>query len=102
MYMCVCFFKQSTADEMRISDWSSDVCSSDLNHSAEGAGGGAESRIRATRHQGARKRAEEFSRAGRPAVQPGGRKERGAIEGPAPAGRAIGRASCRARVRQYV
>src|SRR3546814_9920067 len=29
--MCWCFFfKQWTADEMRISDWSSDVCSSDL------------------------------------------------------------------------
>src|SRR3546814_8256035 len=29
--MCVMFFfKQKTADEMRISDWSSDVCSSDL------------------------------------------------------------------------
>src|SRR3546814_8332652 len=27
--MCV-FFKQKTAYEMRISDWSSDVCSSDL------------------------------------------------------------------------
>src|SRR3546814_8123218 len=26
----VCFFKQKTASEMRISDWSSDVCSSDL------------------------------------------------------------------------
>src|SRR3546814_5605261 len=25
-----CFFKQKTADGMRISDWSSDVCSSDL------------------------------------------------------------------------
>src|SRR3546814_2095272 len=31
----VFFFKQKTAYEMRISDWSSDVCSSDL------AGGGA-------------------------------------------------------------
>src|SRR3546814_4942787 len=34
--MCVClffFFKQKTAYEMRISDWSSDVCSSDLNPS---------------------------------------------------------------------
>src|SRR3546814_5604237 len=33
MYFCVCcffFFKQKTAYEMRISDWSSDVCSSDL------------------------------------------------------------------------
>src|SRR3546814_10407427 len=28
--MCVVFFKQKTAYEMRISDWSSDVCSSDL------------------------------------------------------------------------
>src|SRR3546814_5874336 len=33
MYLCF-FFKQKTAYEMRISDWSSDVCSSDL-----GAGG---------------------------------------------------------------
>src|SRR3546814_8454978 len=32
-FFCVClffFFKQKTAYEMRISDWSSDVCSSDL------------------------------------------------------------------------
>src|SRR3546814_9894681 len=29
------FFKQKTAYEMRISDWSSDVCSSDLNAFAE-------------------------------------------------------------------
>src|SRR3546814_15891901 len=28
--MIVCFFKEWTADEMRIRDWSSDVCSSDL------------------------------------------------------------------------
>src|SRR3546814_7355541 len=26
----MCFFKQKTSYEMRISDWSSDVCSSDL------------------------------------------------------------------------
>src|SRR3546814_20912997 len=30
------FFKQKTAYEMRISDWSSDVCSSDLNAAACG------------------------------------------------------------------
>src|SRR3546814_14670327 len=30
MSVCVFFFKQKTAYEMRISDWSSDVCSSDL------------------------------------------------------------------------
>src|SRR3546814_4289847 len=29
-YLFVFFFKQKTAYEMRISDWSSDVCSSDL------------------------------------------------------------------------
>src|SRR3546814_10182850 len=30
MYYLIFFFKQKTAYEMRISDWSSDVCSSDL------------------------------------------------------------------------
>src|SRR3546814_1085331 len=32
--LCFFFFKQKTAYEMRISDWSSDVCSSDLLASA--------------------------------------------------------------------
>src|SRR3546814_2938294 len=37
LYLCFAvlvfvFFKQKTAYEMRISDWSSDVCSSDLGH----------------------------------------------------------------------
>src|SRR3546814_152413 len=32
------FFKQKTAYEMRISDWSSDVCSSDLNAFASAGG----------------------------------------------------------------
>src|SRR3546814_17623995 len=32
------FFKQKTAYEMRISDWSSDVCSSDLKRKARQAG----------------------------------------------------------------
>src|SRR3546814_19740830 len=40
MYRCVFmfffFFKQKTAYEMRISDWSSDVCSSDLGWAAGG------------------------------------------------------------------
>src|SRR3546814_7749271 len=34
MIVSVFFFKQKTAYEMRISDWSSDVCSSDLPHSS--------------------------------------------------------------------
>src|SRR3546814_10197660 len=33
------FCKQKTAYEMRISDWSSDVCSSDLRHVGETVGG---------------------------------------------------------------
>src|SRR3546814_6405286 len=32
LYVCIFFFKQKTAYEMRISDWSSDVCSSDLGN----------------------------------------------------------------------
>src|SRR3546814_7828980 len=40
LFLCYFFFfKQKTAYEMRISDWSSDVCSSDL-----GAGGGCRCR----------------------------------------------------------
>src|SRR3546814_5774995 len=34
MFMIFFFFKQKTAYEMRISDWSSDVCSSDLGFGA--------------------------------------------------------------------
>src|SRR3546814_19345212 len=30
MVVCVCWLKQKTSYEMRISDWSSDVCSADL------------------------------------------------------------------------
>src|SRR3546814_1524018 len=33
--LLVFFFKQKTAYEMRISDWSSDVCSSDLGWAAQ-------------------------------------------------------------------
>src|SRR3546814_9980180 len=34
--VCLLFFKQKTAYEMRISDWSSDVCSSDLDPASPG------------------------------------------------------------------
>src|SRR3546814_4376765 len=34
VFVCFFFFKQKTAYEMRISDWSSDVCSSDLEVAA--------------------------------------------------------------------
>src|SRR3546814_2822014 len=39
LFMFFFFFKQKTAYEMRISDWSSDVCSSDLRAAALAAGG---------------------------------------------------------------
>src|SRR3546814_14662018 len=42
MYVLFFFFKQKTAYEMRISDWSSDVCSSDL-------GAGLQLRVHAAR-----------------------------------------------------
>src|SRR3546814_1337533 len=38
--LIICFFKQKTAYEMRISDWSSDVCSSDLQFFSEYQRGG--------------------------------------------------------------
>src|SRR3546814_10369596 len=37
LYCVFFFFKQKTAYEMRISDWSSDVCSSDLLAASDGA-----------------------------------------------------------------
>src|SRR3546814_3879136 len=37
LFLFFFFFKQKTAYEMRISDWSSDVCSSDLDLTAWGS-----------------------------------------------------------------
>src|SRR3546814_19756578 len=47
---CFFFFKQKTAYEMRISDWSSDVCSSDLQFGVRHDGGpGTDQDLCATR-----------------------------------------------------
>src|SRR3546814_18558985 len=46
------FFKQKTAYEMRISDWSSDVCSSDLRGSREADGGNRQADARPVRQEG--------------------------------------------------
>src|SRR3546814_8981120 len=88
------FFKQKTADEMRISDWSSDVCSSDLQ-----LVGGARPITLGLRApdigvvelslQPARRRCGAPPRRLHPFVQPAAAAE-------------IGRASCRERVCQYV
>src|SRR3546814_6646578 len=42
VYVLFFFFKQKTAYEMRISDWSSDVCSSDLREHNPGDADGDE------------------------------------------------------------
>src|SRR3546814_11579839 len=94
-----CFVKQKTAYEMRISDWSSDVCSSDLSrslalaqsphlvrrHSTSSASPAHSWRIRYS-----------TSRAYRP---PPKFSPRSAMALASPK---IGRASCRERVCQYV
>src|SRR3546814_4964781 len=98
--LSVFLFKQKTAYEMRISDWSSDVCSSDLT--AEYAHDG-ERRVarRYPPDPGAAFRAIRQSpdacRAarGRARLQP---RSRRAADAPSQ----IGRASCRERVCQYV
>src|SRR3546814_3604242 len=91
------FFKQKTAYEMRISDWSSDVCSSDLADGfAAQRGNVALACLECLRSLGieARVRVADLGlHRGRVALH---RSE--AIEHRPP----IGRASCRERVCQYV
>src|SRR3546814_7309532 len=86
-----CFFKQKTAYEMRISDWSSDVCSSDLGAVLWPIGHGQDDPIGGPLAGADRRRRARLERQRR--VQPGGRLLR---QGE------IGRASCRERVCQYV
>src|SRR3546814_4224950 len=75
---CVCFdFKQKTTYDMRISDWSSDVCSSDLDEGCDPERGCAADPS-AECPQGLSHRRPRIRR------------------------RQIGRASCRERVCQYV
>src|SRR3546814_8601293 len=89
-FVLVFFFKQKTAYEVRISDWSSDVCSSDLNGCGGiNAGLGQASRLQEIPHR--------ERRTGGDQAQPCERPEQDArqrIE--------LGRASCRERVCQYV
>src|SRR3546814_3344171 len=53
------FFKQKTAYEMRISDWSSDVCSSDLEEIGEGPDRAVHQRIGRDAHDRQRHREDE-------------------------------------------
>src|SRR3546814_2333296 len=85
--LCFFFFKQKTAYEMRISDWSSDVCSSDLSIKES-----MEKQMRADREKRAAILTAEGQRQARILTAEGDRQA--AIQ--------IGRASCRERVCQYV
>src|SRR3546814_1354247 len=97
----VFFFKQKTAYEMRISDWSSDVCSSDLaQRRAPDVGQREPDRYH---------HLSELSRCGGGAARLGLRviRQAGVAAGRAQRadvrlGDQIGRASCRERVCQYV
>src|SRR3546814_3454899 len=99
------FFKQKTAYEMRISDWSSDVCASDLR-----------ARVRPRPRNERDRRSDRRDRAppstGETLLAPPGARHGPALLVPAPRLVAahhradvlaeIGRASCRERVGQYV
>src|SRR3546814_3241836 len=80
------FFKQKTAYEMRISDWSSDVCSSDLRGECEEGEGNR-------RPLSGRPGAIGVAAAARSGAASGRCRDQDAK---------IGRASCRERVCQYV
>src|SRR3546814_5653476 len=101
MFVCrqnVCFFflfKQKTAYEMRISDWSSDVCSSDLDlfHGngqvrKPGLGDRTAGADELFAHHELGRRVDRLDRLQKIALQMEDRE--------------IGRASCRERVCQYV
>src|SRR3546814_7088745 len=105
--MAVCFFKQKTAYELRISDWSSDVCSFRsrivdrclVDHGQAGVDGGAMLGIDRTVDGDGEHDAPTL-------LQPNERISPGRIIGrearPGDRDQEIGRASCRERVCQYV
>src|SRR3546814_14513652 len=105
------FFKQKTAYEMRISDWSSDVCSSDLNCSRHGRDDRRTGRSQVTEEPKADAPIEPENE-----VEGGQHRDHpgrvhhpgeycplgGEIQGGDDAGSKIGRASCRESGCQYV
>src|SRR3546814_5022665 len=100
------FFKQKTAYEMRISDWSSDVCSSDLGRYGTASNGMLACcgvRLLLRRLQ-ARQALTTFSHSSLPCLEIGSTWSRvsSARLKCSPQYRQIGRASCRERVCQYV
>src|SRR3546814_5747139 len=102
MILCCCFiffFKQKTAYEMRISDWSSDVCSSDLSDDKRlvGPGWGGLYNAKVSLADGSTVTADDAY------LQESIRQPNAKIVASYPTGvMQIGRASCRERVCQYV
>src|SRR3546814_5510981 len=97
---CFFFFKQKTAYEMRISDWSSDVCSSDLLDFAGTPSGTREQddlRLLQLGHLAPRVERRVIEVADGRADSPFAANQRADIRL-----HKIGRASCRERVCQYV
>src|SRR3546814_6087107 len=84
------FFKQKTAYEMRISDWSSDVCSSDLSSTMKVNSSSPTVTIPCARTLMASSRSRSRIVTASCSLQP------------CAASQKIGRASCRERVCQYV
>src|SRR3546814_3658278 len=97
MVYCSFFFKQKPAYEMRISDWSSDVCSSDLHR-----------RHRRLQYRDRQRQALHATE--QPDTEHDRRNQRELVEKTKPHGadlitpemQEIGRASCRESVCQYV
>src|SRR3546814_7256612 len=89
------FFNQKTAYEMRISDWSSDVCSSDLFRLDRGDTLAA-GRVRCVTDQRSSVAVPETDRGGGVITRAGHQPHR------QPVGFEIGRASCREKGCQYV
>src|SRR3546814_10885430 len=104
----VLFFEEKTAYEMRISDWSSDVCSSDLHMHVDV--GQAEMMADLMHHHMGDQHVERHARfhpfvQQRPAEQVDGRRQVAGLRrfpDRPPGVEEIGRASCRERVCQYV
>src|SRR3546814_3609198 len=103
--VCVFFFKQKTAYEMRISDWSSDVCSSDLLPSLLWSLGWVAPAPPRDFFTPRRRNARSASLAPLfriPVTQAGPSVEKHTLASSKSETQQIGRASCRERVCQYV
>src|SRR3546814_1852671 len=99
LYCVVFFFKQKTAYEMRISDWSSDVCSSDLFEITLACAASAHRRLLLSYFQ---ELVEQAITAGQLAAAALSTSSVATGTGASGEIEEIGRASCRERVCQYV